>query len=50
MQLTLKQNRLRTARIEREHAWSIGDEARVNMLDQEIAELEAAIAALEQAQ
>jgi hypothetical protein len=46
-QLTLKRNRLRTARVEREHAWQIGDEMRVASLDEEIALLEAAIAELE---
>jgi hypothetical protein len=46
-QLTLKRNRLRTARVERDHAWQMGDEMRVASLDEEIEQLEAAIAALE---
>lgn len=46
-QLTLKRNRLRTARTERDHAWQTGDEMRVASLDEEIEQLEAAIAALE---
>jgi hypothetical protein len=46
-QLALKRNRLRSARIERDHAWQIGDEERLTALESEIAALEAAIAALE---